>query len=630
MRFQTIRAKFIFYLTITLLPIFAILVYIGELNMRKTLYKNSLLKANMLAYKAARDIEKITFSTSSRPKEIANLVSERIISIDEVKRLMIEDVKRSKFIYGMALAFIPRFFKDKKYYCQYYYAKDGRILEKQLIPPSYIYPESDWFKKPIELKRNMWSEPYFDKGGGGVWMSTYSALIKDGSGKIIGIATADISIEFLSRIVGKIRVLKTGGAFLFTKNGDLLTNVNKGTRNSVSQIIKLYDKQRLKSLALDILNNEKKYLEISSANNHFLLLGLPIRGTDWILGVVFPKGELFLQIKRYKLYSLLIIAGGLSFVVLIILLISKNITRDISKIKEISLKIAKGNFDVDIPSSFNDESQTIAEALDVMQKSLKKYIEEVKDKARIENELELARKIQSAFVPNELNTKLGGFKVSGFSMWARQVGGDFYGANRLNDGKILFYLGDVSGKSIPAVLYVAMIKSIIYVLSKRSSSIKDMVSFLNNYLAAITKQNHFATMFIGLIDAQNGELEFCNAGHEPPIAIKENAIFTPLLDKNLPVGVFENFDFKTRRIRLNSFDTFIIFSDGVLDATKDTDEKFGYEGLNRTILKNTDSKPLMVETIKKELLSFVGKNELYDDITVLVLLKRQANGYIIR
>ena len=630
MRFQTIRAKLIFYLTITLLPIFAILVYIGEINMRDTLYNNSLLKANMLAYKAARDIEKITFNTSSRPKEIANLVSEGIISTDEVKRLMIEDVKRSKFIYGMALAFIPGYFKGKRYYCQYYYAKDGRILEKQLIPPSYRYTESDWFKKPIELKRNMWSEPYFDKGGGGVWMSTYSALIKDGSGKIIGIATADISIGFLSRIVGKIRVLKTGGAFLFTKNGDLLTNVNKGTRNSVSQIIKLYDKQRLKSLAQDILNNEKKYLEISSANNHFLLIGLPIRGTDWILGVVFPKSELFLQIKRYKLYSLLIIAGGLSLVVLIILLISKNITRDISKIKEISLKIAKGNFDVEIPSSFNDESQTIAEALDVMQKSLKKYIEEVKDKARIENELELARKIQNAFVPNELNTELDGFKVSGFSMWARQVGGDFYGANRLNDGKILFYLGDVSGKSIPAVLYVAMIKSIIYVLSKQSSSVKEMVNFLNNYLTSITKQNHFATIFIGLIDEQNGKLEFCNAGHEPPIVIKGDALFTPLLDKNLPVGVFENFDFKTRKIRLDSFDTLLIFSDGVLDATNDKDEQFGYDRLNKLILENLGSKLNLSEIIKNKLLSFTNKKELYDDITVLVLLKRQANGYIIR
>ncbi len=621
MRFQTIKAKLIFYLTITLLPIFAILVYIGELNMKDTLYNDALSKANMLAYKAARDIEKITFSTSSKPKEIANFVSQRIISIDEVKRLMIEDVKNSKFIYGMALAFIPGYFKGKRYYCQYYYAKGGRILEKQLIPPLYRYTESDWFKKPIELKRNMWSKPYFDKGGGGVWMSTYSALIKDGSGKIIGIATADISIGFLSKIVDKIKVLKTGGAFLFTKNGDLLTNLNKETRNSVSQIIKLYNKQRLKSLAQDILNNEKKYLEISNLNEHFLLLGLPIRGTDWILGVVFPKNELFLKAKKYKLYSLLIIASGLFVVVFIILLISKNITKDISKIKEISLKIAKGNFNVDIPSSFNDESQTIAEALDVMQKSLKKYIEEVKDKARIENELELARKIQNAFVPNELNTELDGFKVSGFSMWARQVGGDFYGAGRLNDGKILFYLGDVSGKSIPAVLYVAMIKSIIYVLSKQSSSVKDMVNFLNNYLASITKQNHFATIFIGLIDEQNGKLEFCNAGHEPPIAIKGNAIFTPLLDKNLPVGVFENFDFKTRKIRLDSFDTLLIFSDGVLDATNDKDEQFGYDRLNKLILENLGSKLNLSEIIKNKLLSFTNKKELYDDITVLSLCK---------
>ncbi len=400
-----------------------------------------------------------------------------------------------------------------------------------------------------------------------------------------------------------------------------MTNVNKRTRNSVSQIIKLYNKQKLKNLAMDIMSSKKKHLEISSINKHFLLFGLPIRGTDWILGVVFPKSELFLQIKRYKLYSFLIIAGGLSFVVLIILLISKNITRDISKIREISFKIAKGNFNVDIPSSFNDESKTIALALDAMQKSLKKYIEEVKDKARIENELELARKIQSAFVPNELNIELGGFKVGGFSMWARQVGGDFYGANRLNDGKILFYLGDVSGKSIPAVLYVAMIKSIINVFSKQSGSIKNMVNFLNNYLAAITKQNHFATMFIGLIDEQRGELEFCNAGHEPPIAIKGNAIFTPLLDKNLPVGVFENTDFKIRRIRLDSFDTLIIFSDGVLDATNDKDEQFGYNRLNRLILENLDSKPNLSKIIKKELLSFVNKKELYDDATVLTLVQ---------
>ena len=621
LKFKSIKSKLILYLSITLIPIFVLLLYFGKNYIREILYKSTLFNAKISVIKAAREIENLTFDISEKPEEIADIVGNNVAGVEKTEALMKKYVKENRYIYGMALAFYPEFSPNKTYYSSYFYLKNGELVYKQLVPPSYNYLDSDWFSLPLKLNKNLWSEPYFDKGGGELWMSTYSAIIKNNEGKAIGIATADVSIGFLTEIVERIRILKTGRAFLFSKEGNIIAPTTKSvSKNKIYQVLKGLNKNNLKQIASQSITKEGISKELFFKKTKYFVYYMPVKETGWIIGIIFPEKELFAPLKRIEFYSVLLILAVLFLVMGIITVISKNVTKDINSIKSVSLKIAKGNFDVEIPQGLMYEAKSIAEALNTMQVSLKKYIEEVKEKAKLENELLLAHKIQSSFVPNETEVDINGFSFKAVSLWAKQVGGDFYGINKIDESKILFYLGDVSGKGMPAVLYVAMVKGMIEVLINQTHSIEEIASLLNKFFANITKHNTFATMFIGLIDREKGKLQYANLGHLPPIFIDGDRLFSPVLSGNIPIGVFPDFNFKTDTIDLKSFNQLIVFSDGILDAKNLEGKTFENEKLIKTLEKAYTSESL-IDCLIEELKNFTGDTDLYDDTTILSIVR---------
>ncbi len=620
LKFKSIKSKLILYLTITLIPIFVLLLYFGKNYIREILYKSILFNANISVTKAAREIENLTFDISEKPKEIADIIGNNVAGIKKTETLMKKYVQENSYIYGMALAFYPEFSPNKSFYSSYFYLKNGRPVYKQLVPPSYDYLNSDWFALPIKLNKNLWSEPYFDKGGGELWMSTYSAVVKNNEGKAIGIATADVSIRFLTEIVERVKILKTGRAFLFSKEGNIIApTIKSGSKNKIYQVLKGLNKNSLKLIASQSLTKDGISKKLFFKKTKYFVYYMPVKETEWIIGIIFPEKELFAPLKKIEFYSVLLILGMLFLVIGVITIISKNVTKDINRIKSVSLEIAKGNFDVEIPQDFMYEAKSIAEALNTMQVSLKKYIEEVKEKAKLENELLLAHKIQSSFVPNETKVDINGFSFKAVSLWAKQVGGDFYGINKIDESKTLFYLGDVSGKGIPAVLYVAMVKGMVEVLINQAHSIKEIASLLNKFFANITKHNTFATMFIGLIDKEEGKLQYANLGHLPPVFIDGYRLFSPILNGNIPIGVFPDFNFKTETIDLKSFNQLIVFSDGVLDAKNSEGKTFESEKLIKT-LEKAYSKENFIDYLMEELNSFTGNTDLYDDTTILSIV----------
>ncbi len=618
LRFKSIKTRLIFYLMLGLLPIFLALLLLVEGYTKRILYEKTMLKAKMLSVGAARNVENITFAVSQKPKGIATLFGQNLSSIVKIEKLMQEDIEKNRYIYGMSLAVLPEHAPNKKYFCPYFYQRNGMIFKKDLIPPTYDYLKWDWFRRPLKLKKNLWSRPYFDKGGGNVWMSTYSALIKDKHGRIVGVATSDVSIGFLSRIVKGIKILKSGGAFLFNSAGDVLAPLNN--KQVMGKGIEEILSHSEKSMALKSKGISDSYTTIKANSESYLIYYTPIRGTDWIIGVTFPESELFLPLRRFEVYFAVVVVAGLFLVVFLIVFISKKVTDDVAKIKAISKKIAKGNFDVELPKNLSDESKSVADALDVMQKSLKELIEELKEKTKMENEIELARKIQGSFIPHQLKKSINGFKFEAFSEWTYRVGGDFYGVNRIDNKSVLFYVGDVSGKGISAVLYAVIVKSMLDVLSEKPISIEKIMSFLNNHLASTIK-NAFATMFIGVIDTESGILQFCNAGHNPPLFVKDNALFTTTLSGNIPIGVFEDVNFNVQTMDLNDFDALLVYTDGITDAVNKDGDEFS-EGRMLEMVKNCieqDTDVLMA--LKQELLSFVNGKGLYDDTTLLFVHK---------
>jgi sigma-B regulation protein RsbU (phosphoserine phosphatase) len=163
-----------------------------------------------------------------------------------------------------------------------------------------------------------------------------------------------------------------------------------------------------------------------------------------------------------------------------------------------------------------------------------------------------------------------------------------------------------------------MIKSMVEVLVGYTHSIKDIMEFLNNYFARITTHNMFATMFMGIIDKKSGVLEFCSAGHTPPIMFKNGVVFTSILNGNIPIGTFEGFEYKTEQIELSNIGGMLLYSDGITDVQNDSNEQLGEDRVisivAQCLLRNED----VIETLKTTLQEFMGKQGLYDDTTLLL------------
>lgn len=620
---KSIKSRLLFYLLMSLVPILLALFYLAEGYIRNILYDSTVSQAKMSATKAARQIEHLTSSIAMKPEEIADIVGQEISDIPKTELLMSQTVQANKYIYGMALAFLPEFSPHGHFYCSYFYLHKGQLIKKQLVPPAYDYLSYEWFSHPVRSGRNMWSEPYYDKGGGESWMSTFSAVIHNPNGQTIGVATADVSIRFLSRIIQRIQILKTGRAFLFTKAGNIIApaNATRTSSGSVYRITESLSGQYFKNIAHRVALDNQLFCTLEHGGKTFFVYYLPVRKTDWIIGVAFPKTELFAPVRRIEYYSSLMILAVIFIIVGILTLVSRNVTRDIERIKSISLEIAQGNFNVEIPDDFTYEAKSIANALNAMQTSLKEYIEEVREKARIENELRVAHAIQASFVPNDTDVRIGSVRFKAVSMWAKQVGGDFYGVHKIAEGKVLFYLGDVSGKGIPAVLYVAMIKGMIEVLADRTHSIQELVGRINTYFATVTKHHNFATMFIGMIDADEGMLRYANLGHLPPIFIQGNVMSSPILSENLPVGVFAGSHIRVDSVGLESVDQILLFSDGVLDAEDEHGNRFGDDRLMQSISDCSFEHGNLIVTLKRRLKDFMGSREMYDDTTILHVMK---------
>ncbi len=610
---NTLRSRLILYLLSGLIPVFLLIAYIGENYAREYTYRAIVEKAAMLTSNAAKHIEHILANISSKPRIIAVLAEENT-SIKRIEALMHRYVSTDKLIYGMAMAFLPRYSQTGSFFCPYFYSKGKKVFYKSLVPPSYNYLKFEWFRKPIETNKASWSEPYFDKGGGEIWMSTYSVPIRNRNGKPIGVATADASIGFLSRIISKIHVLKTGGAFIVSKKGHILAPLEGfECKQSVKNVISALNSGRLKDIVASS-RATNKLISFNIKGKRYLIHTQPIYGTKWNIAVVFPQNELFEPLKKLNFYFLFVILAGIGTIVAVVFLVSKNTTRDIERVQSISQLIANGNFDVPIPEGLSYEALSIAKALETMQKSLKAYIERLKEQTRMESELKLAKSIQETFIPKHIKTTINNIQIESFTKLAREVGGDFYGITKKGDSGAVFYLGDVSGKGVPAALYVAVVKNTLDILINQNTQPSELAGLLNEYLSRFSSSGMFATIFIGNID--NNALKYCNAGHLPPLLYTDNSLSTLPLLGNPPVGALSGLRFTQREIPLHHFNGMLIFSDGLTEAQNENGQLLGDEAVCKAVFENLSS-PSIARQLLKLQENFTGKAPLYDDTTIM-------------
>jgi serine phosphatase RsbU (regulator of sigma subunit) len=239
---------------------------------------------------------------------------------------------------------------------------------------------------------------------------------------------------------------------------------------------------------------------------------------------------------------------------------------------------------------------------------------------RIEGELQIARDIQMSMVPN-IFPEREGLDMYASMTPAKEVGGDLYGYVLQGD-KLYFALGDVSGKGVPASLFMAQATRLFLTLAKQGMMPGEICTNMNDALSGEDNENGmFVTFWLGLLDLQTGHLDFCNAGHNPPvIGGGDNHGDFLEMQPNAPIGLFPGLEYEGEEIETIKGRALFIYTDGLNEAENPLQEQFGDERL-LSILRNThfDSAQQVIESLKAEIEKHRKDAEPNDDLTMMCL-----------
>lgn len=251
-------------------------------------------------------------------------------------------------------------------------------------------------------------------------------------------------------------------------------------------------------------------------------------------------------------------------------------------------------------------------------KDQKKFKELNDRKERMENELRIARAIQMSMIPKIFPPfpERKDLDMSATIVPAKEVGGDLYDFY-IRDEKLIFCIGDVSGKGIPASLVMAVTRSLFRTVSAHEDNPAAIVRIMNDSMAEVNESNMFVTFFIGILDLASGHLRYCNAGHNAPLILTDAKHYLPV-ESNLPLGVLAGFEFKEQEAVMAYDDAIFLYTDGLTEAENGAHELFGDDRMNE-VLSTRRSSNAHMEAIKNAVAEFVGEAPQSDDLTMLFI-----------
>jgi serine phosphatase len=274
-----------------------------------------------------------------------------------------------------------------------------------------------------------------------------------------------------------------------------------------------------------------------------------------------------------------------------------------------------------------DEFEDLARSFNTMAADLKAHIDELQrttaEKERYAKELEIAKGIQQSFLPDEA-PKIEGIELVAKNIPALEVGGDFYDFIPLAQDRWGLVIADVSGKGVPAALFMALSRTLIRASTLANADPATAIGHANQLICEDSKTSMFVTLFYAILDSRAMTLNYVNAGHNPPLLLKGTAADVVLLKaKGIALGVTDEVSLQSVRVDLRPGDVLVLYTDGVTEAINDHEEEFGEERLVKVITENRgESAATILDRILAAITAFAGDRPQHDDITLLILKAR--------
>lgn len=359
----------------------------------------------------------------------------------------------------------------------------------------------------------------------------------------------------------------------------------------------------------------------------------------WYISVIIPLQEIKLPAQRLVIrQSLIIVMMFMAGLVAIILVVSR-IATPLQRLSSYAREIPKLNFTTpmekatpvdDLAENHKDEVGDLAASFILMRHELSRNIQDLinitSGRQRIESELGIAREIQLGMVPKTFPGLLEFDHIDLYATLqpAKEIGGDLYDFFRLDDDHVVFTLGDVSHKGVPAALFMVVIRTLIRVFSGKDVSPARMMTSINNVLSSDNPRSMFVTLIIGILNIQTGRIVYANGGHNPPIIINHDGAHFIEEKKETLVGAMPGMIYSHNTLTLNNGQGFMLYTDGVNEAMNTDGEQFSNQ---RMIDEVSKDRALPSEKIVHNLLDRIREHAdsapQSDDIAILIIKFRK-------
>jgi predicted ester cyclase len=264
------------------------------------------------------------------------------------------------------------------------------------------------------------------------------------------------------------------------------------------------------------------------------------------------------------------------------------------------------------------EERSAIDSLSIMRPALE---QQMRERERVEQELQVARRIQQASLPKEVPTPKG-WQISPYYQPAREVGGDFYDFYELEDGRVGLVVGDATGKGVPAALVVTATYSMLRAVAQALGSFSpgELLAQVNETLLARIPANMFVTCFYAILEPESGSLSYANAGHDLPY-LRHGDHAEELRARGMPLGLMSGMSYEEGEASLRQEDKVLFYSDGLVEAHDPEGDMFGFPRLRALLAEHAEEEQRSLgDFLMEELYSFVGEGwEQEDDITLLTL-----------
>ena len=546
-------------------------------------------------------------------------------------------------------------------------SKDGYLIGADVNPDNGIVTFTDpeiynfdcrqrpWYKNALEAGAPVFTDHYANTDNSTDYkLVGCSAPYYDATGAVAGVVGFDVSNVDIFESITETSIGENGFSFVLNQKGEVvLSSRTSGELSALADSgdLRRSDKRDLANAARKMVEGKSGIVSVIIDGEEYFLAYAPMKRTGWSFATLTLRSEIDAAAENGKSYFLaqveefrrrlqsefflltlagLILLGGLSYVFLISSReLSSRFVKPIHELADGVRDIATGNLDKKLDIHTGDEIEHLATCFNAMSAELKNYMTNLTkvtaEKERLATELDVAKDIQNGMLPKDFPDRAD-FELLATMTPAKEVGGDFYDFYFLDETHLAITVADVSGKGIPAALFMVIAKTVLnnFAVSKHNSDgLAEVVAAANDELCANNEAMMFVTAFVGVLDLETGEFVYVNGGHNPPVIYRAEENHCDFLDvkKNFVLGPMDGIPFVEQRTTFKRGDLIFLYTDGVTEALNVADEEYLPDRLI-AFMNSTDCRAdlkTLLERIRGDVAAHVGEAEQSDDITMFAL-----------